>query len=118
MAYKVIYKHEDGTEFESEAAVIAYSNKKSHDISKLVAQYKKTYRFSELMKNYSLTEMGIWEIYGEDPNCEFSGYHHEPHLETVSGTLDDTIRYAVGLPNFWQWGSGGRIKHAKEVKIL
>jgi hypothetical protein len=73
-------------------------------------QYTKvSYSGRELLKKHSLTEVGTWQIYGEDPNCDMGGHHHEPELGVVTGNLKDVIEYAVNLPNFWAWGGGGRI---------
>lgn len=68
-----------------------------------------SYSGRKLLEEHSLTETGIWRIYGEDPNCDFGGHHYQPDLGTVEGTLKDVIEYAVELRSFWQWGAGGRI---------
>ena len=68
-----------------------------------------SYAGRRLLENHSLSETGHWQIYGEDPNADFGGTHHEPELGIVSGKLDDVIKYAVDLPKFWTWGGGGRI---------
>jgi hypothetical protein len=81
-------------------------------------QYHKflnTYSGGELLKKHSLDEEGIWQIYGEDPNCDMGGAHHEPLLVTVEGKLDDVIQHAVELPRFWSWGSGGRIRKLDNI---
>lgn len=52
---------------------------------------------------------GTWRILGEDPNCDWGGGHHEPELETVTGTYANVVEYAITLRGFFQWGSGGRI---------
>jgi len=57
---------------------------------------------------YPLTEYGTWKVLGEDPNCDMGGPHHEPHLATLTGTLEDVIRKAVTMNGFWAWGGGGR----------
>lgn len=62
------------------------------------------------MRKHKLEEYGIWKILGEDPNCDFGGSHHNPYLGIVEGILDDVIKYAESLPNFWQWGAGGIIE--------
>ncbi len=77
-----------------------------------------SYSGTNLLKNHSLDEEGVWEIYGEDPNCDMGGHHHEPHLDTVIGKLRDVIEYAVDLPNFWQWGAGGRITKQKNRRAI
>lgn len=77
-----------------------------------------SYSGRELLKKYSLDETGLWEILGEDPNCDFSGHHHQPKLGIVEGRLGDIIVYAVELGSFWQWGAGGDIKKiGKPVRI-
>lgn len=79
--------------------------------------YLKTYSGKALLEQHSLDEVGVWKIYGEDPNCDFGGYHHEPHLTTVSGRLSDVVAYAEQLSGFWQWGSGGKIVKQQETVI-
>jgi len=69
-----------------------------------------------LLEKHSLDEEGIWQIFGEDPNCDFGGSHHQPDLGIVQGKLLDVIAHAVELPQFWQWGAGGDIKSiGKEI---
>jgi hypothetical protein len=69
-----------------------------------------TYSGKALLKKHNLNDEGIWEVFGEDPNCDFGGPHHSPHLITVRGKLNEVIDVAVDLPNFWTWGGGGNIK--------
>ena len=64
---------------------------------------------TRLLKEYSPNTTGTWEIRGEDPNCDLGGHHHEPKLETVTGTYKNVVEYALTLPNFFSWGGGGRI---------
>ena len=73
--------------------------------------YINSYSGKELLKKHPMTKHGVWRIYGEDPNCDLGGHHHEPLIATVSGTLQDVIAYAVYHPRFWQWGYGGRIEY-------
>ncbi len=83
---------------------------------------KKNSNFERYMNTYAgqhipkadLDRVAVWEIRGEDPNCDLGGAHYQPHLGTVQGKLRDVIMYAVDLPGFWQWGGGGDFK---EVKI-
>ena len=82
-------------------------------------KFKSTYAYKQLIKNHSLSERGIWEILGEDPNCDMGGSHHQPSLEIVEGTLEKAIQYAVELYGFWQWGGGGNlVKRENKIKIL
>lgn len=80
------------------------------------ARFTKTYSYRDLIKNHTLEEEGIWQIFGEDPNCDMGGPHIQPSLGFVEGKLSDVIEYAVELPNFWQWGSGGDIKKIDGIK--
>ena len=59
---------------------------------------------------YGADEEGTWAIHGEDPNCDMGGHHYEPHLETVTGKYGDAVDYALALPGFFGWGSGGSIR--------
>lgn len=73
-------------------------------------QYTETsYSGRKLLETHDLNETGVWRIFGEDPNCDLGGPHYEPDLGLFEGKLADVIAYAVELPNFWQWGGGGRI---------
>jgi len=106
----------DGKEFNNEADALHYENrdeiKKAENYNKFFA----TYGSKDLLKNHSLDEEGLWEVFGEDPNCDLGGYHREPSLGIYEGKLEDVIRTAVTLPGFWQWGSGGRIRSIKVEK--
>lgn len=77
-----------------------------------------SYNYASLMKKYRLDEPGLWQVFGEDPNCDFGGSHVSPSLCFVEGTLNDVIEYAVELPNFWQWGAGGDIKKVDNIKVV
>lgn len=79
----------------------------------LVEKYLSTYGGKNL--KYKLEEHGLWQVFGEDPNCDLGGYHHEPELGFFSGKLKDVIATAVLLPNFWTWGAGGRFKKVSDV---
>lgn len=74
-------------------------------------QYIQSYEGIALLKKYSLQETGVWEILGEDPNCDFGGYHLKPRIGFAEGKLEDVIQFAITCcPNFYTWGSGGTIK--------
>lgn len=67
--------------------------------------------------HYPLDTFGIWDIYGEDPNCDIMGHHHEPFLDRVKGTYGDAIQYAFSLSNFAQWGGGGKITKYEPMEV-
>jgi len=93
-------------------------NSENVDIkSKLYNQFISRYSGTHLLKEHSLDEEGIWEVRGEDPNCDLGGSHHEPYLCTLEGKLYDVIHEAVLMHGFWQWGSGGSIKKIVPIKI-
>ena len=72
-------------------------------------QFLNGYNGKELLKKYTLESYGTWKVRGEDPNPDMGGHHYQPDLGMFEGTLGDVIDYAVTLPNFWAWGSGGDI---------
>ena len=81
-------------------------------------RFRKTWSYKHLLEKHSLQEVGIWRVRGESPNCDMGGHHYQPDLGTFEGKLEDIIAYAVDLPSFWQWGSGGDItKISAPVKI-
>lgn len=67
----------------------------------------------KLIKQYSGSEVGIWEVLGEDSNCDFGGAHHMPTLGYFKGRYEDVVEYALQLSGFFQWGSGGNISRIK-----
>ena|ERR1035437_9781041 len=81
--------------------------------TKLAAKPDKYTRFLNTYSGqhlgHSLNEVGVWLVKGEDSNCDMGGSHYQPTLGYFEGKLEDVIRYAVELPNFWQWGGGGSI---------
>lgn len=77
-------------------------------------KYTLTYAGRELLKKHSLDDVGVWRIRGEDPNCEFGGYHHQPDLGIFSGSLRDVMMYGTNLSGFWQWGAGGSFEFIGE----
>ena len=73
---------------------------------------------NRLMEKYSANEHGTWKILGEDPNCDWGGYHHEPELCVVTGTYANVVEFAMNMTGFWQWGAGGSIvKIAPTVNV-
>ena len=71
----------------------------------------------KLLKQYPPAEQGIWQIFGEDPNCDFGGPHVEPMLGTVQGDYASAVEYALGLRNFFTWGAGGRVERVQALKV-
>lgn len=80
-------------------------------------RFLRTYSGKKLLEEHSLNEEGVWEIRGEDENCDLGGPHHEPRLGHVSGKLGDVIAYAVELSGFWTWGGGGRIIKSRPPRV-
>lgn len=78
-------------------------------------QYLSTYAGKKLLEIHTLSEEGMWQIFGEDPNCDFGGHHIKPFLGFTEGRLEDVVEYAVNLTNFWTWGGGGEIKKVSNV---
>ena len=70
-----------------------------------------------MLKQHTLQTTGIWRVYGEDPNADMGGHHHEPYLATLEGKLENVIRYAVTIPGFFSWGAGGRIEKCEIRKV-
>ena len=83
-----------------------------------VDDYFKTYSGRQLRETYSLNTTGLWQIKGEDPNCDFGGNHYQPDLGIVEGKLSDVLDYAVNLPQFWTWGWGGELIFIGEARKI
>ena len=71
----------------------------------------------KLLTRYRADEQGTWQIFGEDPNCDFGGSHVEPLLGIVQGDYAAAVEHALGLPSFFTWGGGGRIEPIHVVKV-
>lgn len=82
-----------------------------------VRKFKKTYYGAKLLENYLLDTYGVWEVKGEDPNCDLGGPHSKPHLGYFEGKLEDVIKTAVNLKGFYSWGSGGEITKVEKKLI-
>lgn len=80
-------------------------------------KFLNTYSGKRLLEKHSIHETGIWEVRGEDPNCEWAGPHHEPYIGTYTGVLADVIILAVESASFWTWGGGRRIDKVNIEKI-
>ena len=118
MIEKIIqYKAFDGEVFDTLKEAEEYQNSLEVVKNKLYHDFLKTYSGQSLLKEHSLDKWGNWKIEGEDPNCDFGGSHHSPHLEYVYGPLRQVIKYAVGLEGFWRAGAGGKISFV-DIKVL
>lgn len=62
----------------------------------------------------TVNQFGIWQVFGEDPNCDFGGSHIEPTLGFFYGKRSEVLAYAKLLP---KWGNGGRIKLINVTKV-
>lgn len=74
-----------------------------------VNDFLQKYNGQLLLKKHTLDEEGLWQVTGEDPNCDMGGYHHEPHLGYFKGKLENVLKHAVHISGFWAWGGGGNI---------
>lgn len=116
---KVKYQAHDGELFDTPEAARAYEQRGCKPAERdRLAEFFRTYNGKSLLNKYSMDTYGVWEIYGEDSNCDLGGHHHMPHLDTVEGTLQAAIEHGVKMPSFWQWGAGGDIRPAKAVTKL
>jgi len=83
-----------------------------------IDEFLRTYSGKNLLTNHTLQEEGVWDVFGEDPNCDFGGSHHTPYLGTYEGKLENVLKVAVRLDRFWSWGGGGNIKKNEIPKII
>lgn len=108
-----VYRTSDGQEFDNLQDANEHQEqvdiKSGKALEYKLQKYKESYGYQALMRKHNLYEVGLWEVLGEDPNCDLGGPHHSPFLGRVDGRLDKVIEWAVMQPNFWQWGGGGRI---------
>lgn len=84
-------------------------------IEKAIEHYLKSYHYQH--NAYSVNEEGIFEVRGEDPNCDFGGPHHQPLLFVAQGKFIDILTRAVKTNNWMTCGSGGTITKLKIDKV-
>lgn len=77
---------------------------------------KRTYSGKRLLERHSLEEKGLWKVKGEDPNCDMGGFHHQPELGIIEGTIKEALEYAIQHQNFYTWGGGGDIEKVNIIK--
>jgi hypothetical protein len=59
-----------------------------------------------------------WIIKGEDPNCDFGGYHYKPVLDYVECDDENVVKlYAKSLKGWETWGHGGSIEEITFKKV-
>ncbi len=90
---------------------------KVSDIDAKINDYLDSYYGRQLVEAHTLDEYGLWEVKGEDPNCDFGGVHIQPKLGIVQGTLKQALVYALNHPNFYTWGSGGKIEKVNIITM-
>lgn len=83
-----------------------------------LSEFQNSWSYKHILESHSLDEYGIWQVFGEDSNCDLGGHHHMPELGTYEGKLADVIAVAVELPNFWAWGAGGDVRKSKIIKPI
>lgn len=106
---KVQYVCSDGEKFDTQASAERHEKELVFSHENLRQQFLKSYDGAKLIKNHALNDFGIWQIYGESSNVDYSGSHHMPLLVTVQGSLHAAIDYAIDLDRFFTYGSGGKI---------
>jgi hypothetical protein len=77
-----------------------------------------TYSGSKLLEKYSLDTEGVWEVRGEDPNCDLGGHHSQPFLGRFEGTLEKVIKKAITLEGWNIWGTGGTITKVTKDNLI
>lgn len=80
-------------------------------------RYLKTYNGRKLFETHDLETEGMWQVYGEDPNCDWGGPHYEPRLGVYTGKLIDVLHEVTEMKGFWNWGSGGRLELITPIKV-
>lgn len=74
-------------------------------------------RIIALRQQHDADEWGVWEILGEDPNCDLGGHHSNPRLAIVQGRYGEVLERAVELPRFWTWGYGGTLRRLETLQV-
>jgi len=57
-------------------------------------------------------------IKGEDPNCDFGGYHSNPIIGYAEGTYENVLQYAKTISGWFAWGSGGKLEEYIEKEFM
>jgi hypothetical protein len=113
---KQVFQAHDGVVFETEFDCVLHEQKLHEQEQNNLRKFQNTYWWNNTRK-YELDEEGTWQVYGEDPNCDYHGPHHNPYLATYTGRFLNVAKKAVELVGFWQWGAGGYIKKIEVTKV-
>ena len=114
---KTIYVTEDGVTHNSRSEAERHVEKLLGKDEVNFQNFRQSYSGRRLLDCHKLSEYGVWEIRGEDPNCDFGGHHHMPYLDTVECTLEKAIKHAITLDRWFTWGAGGEIKKIEMKKL-
>ena len=112
-----VYKTTDGKIFNDKQSAQRHESSLIDNVQNRIDNYLKSYDGKRLIEQHSLSDYGVWEIKGEDPNCDYGGHHHNPHIATVSGTLEQAIHYAVQQRKWMTWGGGGIIIRVEIINL-
>jgi len=66
---------------------------------------------SQLVKEYGLDCVKVWEVFGEDNS--YGGMFDRPDVPSLGlykGKLREVIAVAVMTPRWFSWGGGGKIR--------
>ena len=101
---------------EEEKAKLVAENKIPETQRKVREYLERTYSGKKLAEKHpNLDVRAVWQVKGEDPNCDLGGSHIQPDLGLFEGSLKEALEWAVNHPNFYTWGGGGDIYEAKII---
>jgi hypothetical protein len=112
---KHVFITSDGTEFTERNAAELHEIKLNGEKLDRIEKYLRNRHKSDI---YPLNEEGIWEVRGEDPNCDLGGHHHEPLIGHFKGKFKNVLEYAVSHKDWFVWGIGGSIKKINVIPIM
>lgn len=112
---KTKYETADGKLHSSLHEATEHSKKLANKVSQDVEKYLNSYHYRT--KPYKMDDVGVWEILGEDPNCDMGGPHYQPKLGYLDGYFEDVLAKAVTMSGFYSWGAGGTITKVTATKV-
>lgn len=107
----------DGSEFDSEQDARTYEAKLDKEAKDAMMKYYHGFDAKNNHANRLVSEMGVWEIRGEDPNPDFGGHHSNPYIATVSGSFARAVEFAVRQKGWFTWGAGGTIRKIEIIDL-